>query len=42
MSTTSEESGGASSGTQPSIITVPMNIPIRERMDLSGGNLPVK
>ena len=39
MSTTSEESAGA---TQPSMITVPVNIPLPERMDLSGGNLPVK
>ena len=38
---TSEEDGGAS-GTQPSMITVPVNIPLPERMDLSGGNLPVK
>ena len=41
MPTTSEEGGGAS-GTQPSMITVPVNIPLPERMDLSGGNLPVK
>ena len=37
MSTTSEESAGASSATQPSMITVPVNIPLTERMDLSGG-----
>ena len=42
MSTTSEESAGASSATQPSMITVPVNIPLPERMGLSGGNLPVK
>jgi len=41
MPTTSEEGGGAS-GTQPSLITVPVNIPLPGRMDLSGGNLPVK
>ena len=41
MPTMSEEGGGAS-GTQPSMITVPVNIPLPERMDLSGGNLPVK
>ena len=41
MPTTSNEGGGASSGTQPSMITVPVNIPLPERMDLSGGNLPV-
>ena len=39
MSTTREEGGGASSGTQPSMITVPVSIPLPERMDLSGGNL---
>ena len=42
MPTTSNEGGDASSGTQPSMITVPVNIPLPERMDLSGGNLPVK
>ena len=42
MPTTSEEGAGASSGTQPSMITVPVNIPLPERIDLSGGNLPVK
>ena len=42
MPTTSEEGGGASSGTQPSMITVPVNIPLPERMDLRSGNLPVK
>ena len=44
MCTTSNEGGGASSGTQPSVIhvTVPVNIPLPEKMDLSGGNLPVK
>ena len=42
MSTTSNEGGGASSGAQPSMITIPVNIPLPERMDLSGGNLPVK
>ena len=45
MSTTSEESAGTSSGTQPSMITVPVNISLPERMNLrslSGGNLPVK
>jgi len=41
MPTTSEE-GGGTSGSQPSMITVPVNIPLPERMDLSGGNLPVK
>jgi len=41
MPSTSEEGGGAS-GTQPSLITVPVNIPLPGRMDLSGGNLPVK
>ena len=41
MPTTSNEGSGASSGTQPSMITVPVNIPLPERMDLSGGNLPV-
>ena len=40
MPTTSNEGGDASSGTQPSMITVPVNIPLPERMDLSGGNLP--
>jgi hypothetical protein len=34
MSTTSGEGGGASSGTQPSMITVPVNIPLPERLDL--------
>ena len=34
-----EEGGGASSGTQPSMITAPVSIPLPERMDLSGGNL---
>ena len=42
MSITSNEGGGAFSGTQPSMITVPVNIPLPEKMDLSGGNLPVK
>ena len=44
MCTTSNEGGGTSSGTQPSVIhvTVPVNIPLPEKMDLSGGNLPVK
>ena len=42
MPTTSEESGGASSGTPPSMITVPVTILPPERMDFSGGNLPVK
>ena len=42
MPTTSNEGGGASLGTQPPMITVPVNIPLPERMDLSGGNLPVK
>ena len=42
MSTTSEEGGGTSSGTQPLMITVPVNIPLQERMFLSNGNLPVK
>ena len=30
MSTTSEEGGGASSGSEPLIITVPVNIPLPE------------
>ena len=34
MSTTSNEGGGAFSSTQPSMITVPVNIPLPERMDL--------
>ena len=42
MPTTSNEGGDASSGAQPSMITVPVNIPLPERMDLSGGNLPAK
>ena len=42
MPTTSEEGASASSGTQPLMTTVPVNIPLPERMDLSGGNLPVK
>ena len=42
MPTTSNEGGGAFSGTQPSMITVPVNIPLPERMDLSGGNLSGK
>ena len=42
MSTTSNEGGGASSGTQPFMITVPVNIPLSERIDLSGGYLPAK
>jgi len=41
MPTMSEEGGGAS-GTQPLLITVPVNIPLPERMDLSFGNLPGK
>lgn len=41
MPTTGEERGGAFSGTQPSMITVPVNILLPERMDFSGGNLPV-
>ena len=32
MSTTSQEGGGATSGTQPLMITVPVNIPLPERM----------
>ena len=30
------------SGSQPSMITLPVNILLPERTDLSGGNLPVK
>jgi len=41
MPTMSEE-GGGTSGTQPLLITVPVNIPLPERMDLSFGNLPGK
>ena len=42
MPATGEESGGAYSGTPPLMITVPVDIPLPERMDFSGGNLPVK
>ena len=46
MPTGSEASDSASthnsSGIQPSVITVPVNIPLPEKLDLSGGNLPVK
>ena len=44
MSTTSNEGGDTSSGAQSSMmhVTVPVNILLPERMDLSGGNLPVK
>lgn len=31
-----------SSGTQPSVITVPVNIQLPEKLDSGGGNLPVK
>ena len=46
MPTTGEDSGGVSppnpSGGQPTVITVPVNIPLPEKLDLSGGNLPIK
>lgn len=46
MPTGSEASDSASTqnslATQPSVITVPVNIPLSEKLDLSGSNLPVK
>ena len=46
MPTTGKESGGVSPanplGGQATVITVPVNIPLPETLDLSGGILPVK
>ena len=42
---TGESSGGSApnlSTTHHTVITVPVNIPLPEKLDLSGGNLPVK
>ena len=42
---TGDSSGGSapnSSTTYPTVITVLVNIPLPEKLDLSGGNLPVK
>ena len=46
MSTSGEEESGVpaqiASNIQPTVITVPVNIPLPEKLDLSDGNLDVK